>query len=96
MPVWTEGRRKKQAEAIRRNKPWEKSTGPRTKGGKARSRLNAVKHGEPSRAFLLIKAMARENMKYIRKMERLMDFALNEGVYRRVKKRESNELLKTP
>lgn len=28
------------------NKPWEWSTGPKTKTGKARSKLNAMKHGE--------------------------------------------------
>lgn len=32
-------------EAALRNKPWEKSTGPRTTEGKARSSRNAVTHG---------------------------------------------------
>ena len=45
---WTEERRRAQAERIRKNKPWEKSTGPRTEKGKARSRLNALKHGQRS------------------------------------------------
>lgn len=40
---WTPERRAKQAEAIRRWQPWNKSTGPRTKGGKARSSRNADK-----------------------------------------------------
>lgn len=31
--------------AAERNRPWERSTGPRTTGGKARSRMNAWKHG---------------------------------------------------
>lgn len=42
-----------------RNRPWEHSTGPRTTGGKARSRMNALKHGRETaerRAFRL-KAM---------------------------------------
>ncbi len=34
--------------SIRRVTPWERSTGPRTLEGKARSRLNATKHGERS------------------------------------------------
>lgn len=42
---WTEERRQKQIERIRHNRPWEQSTGPRTAGGKARSRGNARKHG---------------------------------------------------
>jgi len=35
-----------QAERIRRNKPWERSTGPKSATGKARSKMNAFKHGE--------------------------------------------------
>jgi len=41
--AWTPERRAKQAEAIRRWKPWAKSTGPRTEEGKARSSRNADK-----------------------------------------------------
>lgn len=39
--AWTEERRARQAEIIRQNKPWEKSTGPRTEEGKAISSRNA-------------------------------------------------------
>ncbi|MFB0613705.1 hypothetical protein [Aurantiacibacter poecillastricola] len=39
--AWTPERRAKQAQAIRRWKPWKKSTGPRTSEGKARSSRNA-------------------------------------------------------
>ena len=39
--AWTPERRAKQAEAIRRWKPWNKSTGPRSPEGKARSSRNA-------------------------------------------------------
>jgi hypothetical protein len=41
--AWTPERRAKQAEAIRNWQPWNKSTGPRTKEGKARSSRNADK-----------------------------------------------------
>ena len=37
------------AELIRRWKPWEKSTGPRTEAGKASSARNSRKHGNRSR-----------------------------------------------
>lgn len=48
---WTEERRKKQAEIIRKNKPWEKSTGPKTQAGRARSSINALKNGNHSAAM---------------------------------------------
>ena len=42
---WSEERRARQAVAIRRWKPWEKSTGPKTEKGKEAVRYNAVTHG---------------------------------------------------
>ena len=47
---WTPERRARQAEAIRRWKPWEQSTGPRTPEGKAHSQRNGSKPG--TRALL--------------------------------------------
>ena len=47
---WTPERRKKQAESIRKWKPWEKSTGPKTEAGKKASSQNAYKHGLRSSA----------------------------------------------
>ena len=41
MNGWTPERRARQAQAIRRWRPWEHSTGPRTAVGKARSARNA-------------------------------------------------------
>tara|TARA_A100001037_G_scaffold306864_1_gene357668 strand:- start:9011 stop:9223 length:213 start_codon:yes stop_codon:yes gene_type:complete len=42
---WSDERRRRQAEMIRRWKPWERSTGPRTCSGKKRSSKNAYKGG---------------------------------------------------
>jgi len=43
---WTPERRARQAEAIRRWKPWAKSSGSRSDAGKARSSRNADKGGQ--------------------------------------------------
>lgn len=43
--TWTDEQKRAQAEKIRRWKPWEQSTGPKTPEGKARSRYNALKDG---------------------------------------------------
>ena len=51
--------RRLQAEAIRRWKPWEKSTGPRTVEGKARIARNGYKGGT--------RAMLRELAKWLRR-----------------------------
>ena len=45
MNGWTPERRKRQAQLIRQWKPWKQSTGAKTEKGKARSALNAFKHG---------------------------------------------------
>jgi hypothetical protein len=50
--AWSAERRAKQADLMRRNQPWSKSTGPKTKTGKARSAANAKKHGFRSQAFI--------------------------------------------
>jgi hypothetical protein len=42
---WTPERRARQAALIRTWRPWEKSTGPRTVEGKARTALNGDKLG---------------------------------------------------
>jgi hypothetical protein len=44
--AWTPERRAKQAEAIRRWRPWDQSTGPKTETGKARVARNAYKGGQ--------------------------------------------------
>lgn len=41
--TWKDERRRRQAEIIRQHRPWERSTGPRTEQGKARSARNADK-----------------------------------------------------
>lgn len=43
---WSLERRQRQADAIRRWKPWERSTGPKTETGKAIAARNADKGGQ--------------------------------------------------
>ena len=54
MNGWTQERRARQAQAIRRWRPWDHSTGPRTDEGKACSARNAHKggHWRRDREFL--------------------------------------------
>lgn len=42
---WTPEGLKRRQEATERTRPWERSTGPKSAEGKARSSQNAIKHG---------------------------------------------------
>lgn len=53
---WTPERRARQAALIRNWKPWERSTGPRTAQGKARTARNGFKGGHR----VMLRALARE------------------------------------
>lgn len=50
-PLTPEGRAALQAAAIA-GRPWEHATGPRTRAGRARSRENALRHGDRARVLL--------------------------------------------
>lgn len=64
---WTPERRARQAAAIKRWKPWEKSTGPKTDDGKHASSLNAVKHGLRSRGWLAHRKRVNDLLRACRK-----------------------------
>ncbi len=65
--AWTEERRKQQAEICRKNKPWLKSTGPKTLQGKATVALNARKYKE----WFHEEAIERRRSLFERQKERL-------------------------
>ncbi|MGH8570053.1 MAG: hypothetical protein ACREXU_19110 [Gammaproteobacteria bacterium] len=54
---WTPERRARQSALVRRWKPWERSTGPRTPEGKARAAHNADKGGTRRRLRELGRAL---------------------------------------
>lgn len=68
---WTPERRAKQAEWMRQNKPWLKSTGPRTPAGKEAVKHNALKHGYRSEDYAELIALLREQEKFRRCVEKI-------------------------
>ena len=60
----TEAGRQRLRQAARRDRPWDHSTGPRTKRGKARSRMNAETDGEYAAAVRVIKQIGRDLNRY--------------------------------
>ena len=97
---WTQERRKKQAESIRRHKPWEKSTGPRTQAGKERCKMNALKNGDYSLAAKEVAKALRSNRDFLthiraytaaEKTNGLIKNIIESDGYRRIKKTRESE-----
>lgn len=68
---WTPERKARQAELIKRWKPWKQSTGPRTQKGKAMVARNAFKGGlwrEIREMQRQVYAMLREHRAALRKV----------------------------
>jgi len=61
---WTPERQRRQSELIRQWRPWERSTGPRTSAGKAKSSRNAYRGG--------VRPMLRELAKLLREQRRAL------------------------
>ena len=85
---WTEERRLAQAERCRQNRPWEKSTGPKTAAGKARSAMNGYKHGRYSVVFPELKMALALNEAFVNHSMRSLEL-LTMG-----EKRAKNEMIK--
>ena len=63
---WTDERRAKMREAVKRWRPWEKSTGPRTKRGRKKSSANAMKHGYRGKAWRDFNRLMARQRAYVR------------------------------
>ncbi len=63
---WSTERRAAHAAAMRRWKPWERSTGPRTAAGKARAARNALKHGLYARPMRTLRRLLRRQRRFVR------------------------------
>lgn len=85
--VWSEERRQKQREIINRNRPWEKSTGPRSRKGKILSSRNAYKHGNRGRGRKALRRALRLNKAFV---EAIKLYTVQELL----EKSRTNELLK--
>lgn len=59
-----------QREVMRRNRPWEKSTGPKSAAGKARSSRNGVTHGLTTRENLALKKAMRQTEKSLEALDK--------------------------
>ncbi len=57
-------------QAALRNRPWLKSTGARTEAGKAKIRMNALKHGERSAQAIQHRKALNEALRTVRELTR--------------------------
>lgn len=67
--ILSEDTRQRLRDAALRNRPWERSTGPRTAAGKARSASNALKHGRETNARRVYRRLA---LKLLGRVERVL------------------------
>ena len=73
MRHWTPEERAKQAELIRKWKPWEKSTGPQTEHGKQCSSQNSRKH-HPLLSRWIILSRKRRNYQELKEEKARADY----------------------
>jgi len=67
---WSRARRAKMAENCRKNKPWQRATGPKTDTGKSISSQNAVTHGMKTKDMIALKSALNAQYRYL---QTLMD-----------------------
>lgn len=58
-----------QSKRIQQWQPWAHSTGPKTKAGKERSKMNALKTGRHSKPMKEIEKIIRAQLKWLRNLK---------------------------
>ena len=76
---WTPERRARQAEQIRKWKPWEKSTGPKTPDGKAKSARNGDPCGVLAEARAEVRDLRQWANELLREQRELMKLVKGGG-----------------
>lgn len=71
----TDAGRERIRQAVLRSTPWQQSTGPRTPEGKAKCRLNALKHGRETAAA---RAWRKEAVRFIAQSQQLREVLLGQ------------------
>ncbi|NCT40328.1 MAG: hypothetical protein GW778_01525 [Alphaproteobacteria bacterium] len=63
---WSDERRAKQAETIRKTQPWKTTSGPKTESGKAATSQNALKSGLHTAEIKALKSVLRLQKTYLK------------------------------
>ncbi|HBR69130.1 MAG TPA: hypothetical protein DEA55_07130 [Rhodospirillaceae bacterium] len=71
--TWSEERRQKARRRALESRPWEKSTGPRTPGGKENSKMNGLKNGSRSAATKDLFTALRAQRRFVRALNAQLD-----------------------
>ena len=75
---WTESSKERQRQAINSSKPWESSTGPKSKDGKSRSSRNADKGKSDLRLLQkMISKIHKERLELLRCLNKTYNIRIN-------------------
>ena len=70
---WNAERRAKQAQRMRQNTIWKASTGPKTKRGKAISKMNALTHGGTTQEQKNLRKALSQYRTYLKQTQKMIE-----------------------